>query len=109
MNFFLKMKKAGFKIQDQPQYFYVKSEGFRHIEVKVKNKKFYYLHSDAFEYCVQNVRAIEKVDDMIQYEKVDGDGGVRRIDLFDAGVFSCCQMLADMALGNAANKWLKRE
>lgn len=107
--FFLKMKKAGFKIQDQPQYFYVKSEGFRHIEVKVKNKKFYYLHSDAFEYCVQNVRAIEKVDDMIQYEKVDGDGGVRRIDLFDAGVFSCCQMLADMALGNAANKWLKRE
>lgn len=107
--FFLKMKKTGFKIQDQPQYFYVKSEGFRHIEVKVKNKKFYYLHSDAFEYCVQNVRAIEKVDDMIQYEKVDGDGGVRRIDLFDAGVFSCCQMLADMALGNAANKWLKRE
>lgn len=107
--FFLKMKKAGFKIQDQPQYFYVKSEGFRHIEVKVKNKKFYYLHSDAFEYCVQNVRAIEKVDDMIQYEKVDGDGGVRRIDLFDAGVFSCCQMLSDMALGNAANKWLKRE
>lgn len=107
--FFLKMKKSGFNIKDQPQYFYVKSEGFRHIEVKVKNKKFYYLHSDAFEYCVQNVRAIEKVDDMIQYEKVDGDGGVRRIDLFDAGVFSCCQMLADMALGNAANKWLKRE
>lgn len=107
--FFLKMKKSGFKIQDQPQYFYVKSEGFRHIEVKVKNKKFYYLHSDAFEYCVQNVRAIEKVDDMIQYEKVDGDGGVSRIDLFDAGVFSCCQMLADMALGNVANKWLKRE
>lgn len=107
--FFLKMKKSGFRIQDQPQYFYVKSEGFRHIEVKVKNKKFYYLHSDAFEYCVQNVRAIEKVDDMIQYEKVDGDGGVRRIDLFDAGVFSCCQMLTDMALGNAANKWLKRE
>ena len=58
---------------------------------------------------VDVVRAIEKVDDMIQYEKVDGDGGVRRIDLFDAGVFSCCQMLADMALGNVANKWLKRE
>nr|DAP51841.1 MAG TPA: terminase large subunit [Caudoviricetes sp.] len=107
--FFLKMKKAGFRILDQPQYFYVKSEGFRHIEVAVKNKKFYYLHSDAFEYCVQNVRAIEKTDDMIQYEKIDGDGGVNRIDLFDAGVFSCCQMLADMALGNVANKWLHRK
>lgn len=107
--FFLKMKKAGFRILDQPQYFYVKSEGFRHIEVATKNKKFYYLHSDAFEYCVQNVRAIEKTDDMIQYEKVDGDGGVNRIDLFDAGVFSCCQMLADMALGNVANEWLHRQ
>ena len=106
--FFLKMKKAGFSIKDQPQYFYVKSEGFRHIEVKTKNKKFYYLHSDAFEYCVQNVRAIEKTDDMIQYEKVDGDGGVNRIDLFDAGVFSCCQMLEDMALGNVASKWMNR-
>lgn len=106
--FFLKMKKAGFRIKDQPQYFYVKSEGFRHIEVKTKNKKFYYLHSEAFEYCVQNVRAIEKTDDMIQYEKIDGDGGVQRIDLFDAGVFSCCQMLEDMALGNAGSKWLNR-
>lgn len=106
--FFLKMKKAGFNINDQPQYFYVKSEGFRHIEVQTKNKKFYYLHSDAFEYCVQNVRAIEKTDDMIQYEKVDGDGGVNRIDLFDAGVFSCCQMLDDMALGTVGNKWLHR-
>lgn len=106
--FFLKMKKAGFNIKDQPQYYYVKSEGFRHIEVKVKNKKFYYLHSEAFEYCVQNVRAIEKTDDMIQYEKLDGDGGTERIDLFDAGVFSCCQMLDDMAIGNVAKKWLSR-
>lgn len=107
--FFLKMRKAGFAINDQPQYFYVKSEGFRHIEVAMKNKKFYYLHSDAYEYCVQNVRAIEKTDDMIQYEKVDGDGGTQRIDLFDAGVFSCCQMLDDMALGNIASKWLNRK
>ncbi len=57
---------------------------------------------------MQNVRAIEKTDDMIQYEKVDGDGGVMRIDLFDAGVFSCCQMLDDMALGDIGAKWLNR-
>ena len=99
------MKLAKFKIIDQPQYFYVKSEGFRRIEFKVKNKKFYYLHSAAYEYCVQNVRAIEKTDDMIQYEKLDGDGGVKRIDLFDASVFGCCQMLKDSEKQNEAKGW----
>lgn len=103
--FFTKMKKAHFKIVDQPQLYYVKSEGFRRIEFKVKNKEFYYLHSAAYEYCVQNVRAIEKTDDMIQYEKLDGDGGVKRIDLFDASVFSCCQMLKDMEKKDRAKGW----
>ena len=103
--FFTKMKLAKFKIIDQTQYFYVKSEGFRRIEFKVKNKKFYYLHSAAYEYCVQNVRAIEKTDDMIQYEKLDGDGGVKRIDLFDASVFGCCQMLKDSEKQNEAKGW----
>lgn len=44
---------------------------------------------------------------MIQYEKVDGDGGTQRIDLFDAGVFSCCKYLADLAMGNTARRWLE--
>lgn len=30
--YFIAMKKAGFKVVDQPQYFYKKSEGFRYIE-----------------------------------------------------------------------------
>ncbi|ALA47296.1 TPA: terminase large subunit [Streptococcus pneumoniae] len=97
--FLTKMKQARFKMIDQPQLFYLKSEGFRRIEFKVKNKEFYYLHSDAYEYCVSNVRAIEKVDDAVQYEKLDGDGGTARIDLFDASVFSCIQALANLGKG----------
>ena len=94
------MKKAGFQIVDQPQYFYKKSEGFRHIENKAKNGELYYLHSDAFEYCVQNVAAIEKTDDMIQYEKIFPE---QRIDIFDAAVFACVRMLEDMESGKLQN------
>lgn len=100
--YFPLMKRAGFNIVDQPQYYYLKSQGFRHIEKAAKDGVLYYLHNEAYEYCVANVAAVEKVDDAVQYEKVEQK---QRIDLFDASVFACIRFIDDAAKSKAAKSW----
>lgn len=100
--YFPAMRAAHFNIVDQPQYYYVKSQGFRHIEKAILNGAFYYLHSEAYEYCISNVRAVEKTDDAVQYEKIQPQ---HRIDLFDASVFACIRMLEMQSKAKKAAEW----
>ena len=100
------MKKERFRVVDQPQYGNVKSEGFRHIELRAKEGRLYYLHAEPYEYCVQNVQAIEKTEDMVLYGKFDDR---LRIDVFDASVFACVRMLNDMERTEKAGEWSDKE
>lgn len=104
--YFPEMRKAGFSVVDQPQYFYVKSQGFRHIEKAAKDGRLFYCHSEAYEYCVSNVAGLEKTDDAVQYQKKDENA---RIDLFDASVFACIRMMAATAKKKKARAWWGEE
>ena len=100
------MRKSGFRVKDQPQLYLQKSEGFRYIEHKAKIGCLYYLHAEPFEYCIQNVRAVEKVDDAVQYEKLADN---RRIDVFDAAVFATVRLLIDTDRSSAGAGWFEDE
>jgi phage terminase large subunit-like protein len=101
--FVMLMKKAGFKMRDQLQRYVEKTEAFREIENKIIGQQFYYVSNKAFEYCIENVHAIEDSDDFVRFEKITP---THRIDLFDADVIACKQMLIDLEKSSNASKWL---
>lgn len=50
--------------------------------------------------------AVEKTDDMIQYDKIQPE---HRIDVFDASVFACIRYLESMEKSSKAKKWFGEE
>lgn len=97
------MKNEKFKMVETPQRALNKNQGARRIERQAKKKKFYYLHSEAYEYCVRNVKGTEIVDGALKYEKIAYN---RRIDLFDASVFAAYELEQSLNKSDKFNKFV---
>lgn len=101
-DFVRSMEKQRFKMEEAGQQFWKKSEAFREIERKIKEKKFTYLSSKAFEYCISNVKANEDAEERVRFEKV---GDNFRIDLFDATVVAVKQAIIARDKSTKINTW----
>ena len=103
-DFYPLMDKAHIPYADVSQRYSNRTIGFRRIENRIKNKKFYYCHSDAFLYCISNVKAVERPDDSVTIDKVRDKA---RIDLFDAAVNACIKMVENRKNTELLDEWLK--
>lgn len=101
-DFVRSMEKQRFKMDEAGQQFWKKSEAFREIERKIKERKFTFLQSKAFEYCISNVKANEDAEERIRFEKV---GTNFRIDLFDATVIAVKQAIIARDKSTKINTW----
>ncbi len=102
-DFYPLMDKAHIPYVDVSQRYANRTIGARHIENRIKNKKFYYLHSEAYLYCIRNVKFIERPDDSVIIDKVHEKS---RIDLFDASVNACVEMVKNKKNLEQFDNWL---
>ena len=84
------MKAEKFKVTDQPQLYKKTTKGFQRIDRMAEENTLYYLHSEAYEYCVGNVLAQEKTGGYMEFSKIAEN---LRIDIFAASVFAAVGML----------------
>ena len=101
-DFVRSMEKQKFKMAESGQQFWKKSESFREIERQIKARKFTFLSSKAFEYCISNVKATEDAEERVKFEKV---GDNFRIDLFDATVVAVKQAIISRDKNKKINTW----
>ena len=99
-DFIQSMKMAGFKVVNQKQWHTEKTEAFREIEKKIISGSFYYVSNRAVDYCIENVKAVEDAEEFVKYSKVMPN---QRIDLFDATVIACKQMMDGGARSKSMN------
>ena len=102
-DFYPILEKAYIDHADVSQRYAVRTKGVRRIENKIKNKKFYYCHSEAFEYCIRNVKLIERPDNSVIVDKTRDRS---RIDLFDAAVDASIKMLEEQQNLDEFDEWL---
>lgn len=87
------LTRAGFDIIREKQFTSHLSLGFRHLEEKAYNHKIYYLHSELYEYCLNNLMVTTKRGNEVYYEKVDKNS---KIDAFDASIFAAVRKMSNI-------------
>lgn len=91
--FVMMMKENDFVMENVQQSFWIKSEGFKRIEYLMYKKQLYFLHSNAYLYCVENIKVTFMSGDRIHYGKTNEN---LKIDLFDASVFAVVRYMENL-------------
>lgn len=87
------LARANFEVINEKQYISHLSVGFRYMEGKAYNKKLYYLHSELYEYCLNNLLVTTKRGQEVFYTKKDNNS---KIDAFDASVFAAIRHIQNV-------------
>ena len=83
-SFLTLMIDEGFDVYQQSQRKETKTRGFIYLEEKALDEKIYFMHSDLYKYCLQNLTVDRRNSGLIEYYK---KGKELKIDVFEASLF----------------------